>query len=472
MKNIYYTFLTLIAFVCITSCTTSETTNGILVSAPPLGWNSYDSYGLYINEKQTMENLEAFNEKLKPFGYKYFVLDSGWFIEYDSINDGYFDKDKLYRKVHINEYGLLQPSKSFFPNGFKPIIKRCHELGIKFGLHLMRGIPKSVVAANLPIKGTDYKAQDIANLTDTCTWSTLNYGIDVTKPGAQEFYDALIGQLADWGVDFIKYDDIVPHPDEVNAVIKAIEKSGRDITLSLSPGDEVPLEGLDFFRKANMLRVTGDVWDNQNDIDKCFDAWKKWQGMAQPGFWIDMDMVPFGQLQVNCPKPLNATGKETKDEVRHKIRNGEFGFTYPYCGTGWKRESLLSKEQMRTFIVLRAMSASPIFIGGDLPTMDDYSLYLLTNKDILSCNQSGIMGKLILESKQYEIWKNEISDKNGYIGIFNRSDNELSLNIKLTDLNINDNNSTKLYDIFNDKIIQTDHSTIKARDVLFIKYSL
>lgn len=443
----------------------------VLAPAPPMGWNSYDSYGMYINEEQALANLEAFNEKLKPAGYEYFVIDSGWFIEYDPAVDGYFDKDALLKKVHINEFGLLQPSRTFFPNGLQPIIDRCHELGIKFGIHLMRGIPKCAVDADLPVKGTDYTASDIADLRDTCTWSSLNYGIDVSRPGGQEFYDALVGQLAEWGVDFIKYDDIVPHPDEVEAVVKAIEKSGRPIVLSLSPGDEVPAEGLEFFKKADMLRVTGDVWDNQKDIDKCFDAWKKWQGVAEKGFWIDMDMIPFGMLQVNCPKPDAATGEESKAEVRKKIIAGEFGYVYPYCGTGWKRHSLLTEAQMRTFITMRAMSASPMMAGGDLPTIDDYSLSLLTDKDIVNCNQTGVMGVLIAENGDCEVWKTAGTPESGWIGIFNRGEAPASVDLGSLDPEMDD--ETLCYDVFGKRELALGESlSVEAGDVIFIRYSM
>lgn len=438
---------------------------------PPLGWNSYDSYGLYIDEENALKNLEAFNEKLKPFGYEYFVLDAGWFVEYDSIKNGYYDRNRLNRtSIHVNEYGLLQPSKTHFPNGFSPLIKRCHELGIKFGLHLYRGIPKYVVDADLPVKGTEYTARDIVNLTDTCTWSSLCYGIDVTKPGGQQYYDALIEQMAEWGVDFIKYDDIVPHPDEVDAVVTAIKKCNRPILLSLSPGGDVPAEGLEFFRKANMLRVTGDVWDNQKDIDKCFDAWKHWQGMARPGFWLDMDMVPFGNLQVICPEPENASGLGKKD-IQRKIREGEFGYIYPYCGTGWKRKCLLTKDQMRTFITMRAMSASPIMVGGDLPTMDDFSLSLLTNKDILECNQSGVMGSFVCNADSVEVWKTVLPDNNnGWIGIFNRSGNPASVSFSLEDLQLNSSENYKFYDVFACKDCDLNKFDIAPNGVIFLRY--
>jgi len=170
-----------------------------------------------------------------------------------------------------------------------------------------------VVRQNLPIKGTNFRAQDIADTTSICNWCAQNYGVDMSKPGAQEFYNSLLNQMADWGLDFLKYDDIVPFPEEVDAVTKAIAQCGRTIVLSLSPGGDVDPNALDSFKKANMLRVTNDIWDDQLGIDQCFDTWKIWVGKEEPGFWIDMDMIPFGQLQLQNPKPEGLTGLPEKD---------------------------------------------------------------------------------------------------------------------------------------------------------------
>lgn len=167
---------------------------------PPMGWNSFDSYGVYLHEKAALENLEAFAVKLKPHGYEYFVIDAGWFGEFKLQEGTIYAAEKHASKMKFNEFGLLQPSDTYSPNGFKPIIDRCHQLGLKFGLHLMRGIPRAAVKDNVPIKGTEYFARDIADTTSICRWNHQNYGVDMSKPGAQEFYNSLINQMAEWGL--------------------------------------------------------------------------------------------------------------------------------------------------------------------------------------------------------------------------------------------------------------------------------
>lgn len=467
-RIIYFLFITVLV-----SCTSNKSNYESLTQTPPMGWNSFDSYGVYLYEEAAMRNLEAFAEKLKPHGYEYFVIDAGWFGEFELREGTMYAKEKHAKRLNINEYGLLQPSKTYFPNGLKPIINRCHELGLKFGLHLMRGIPKVAFEKNLPIKGTSYTARDIADTINICNWCPQNYGVDMSKPGAQEFYNSLINQMAEWGVDFIKYDDIVPFPQEVQAVVNAIKQCGRPIVLSLSPGGNVDKNALGIFQQANMLRVTRDVWDEQSYIDDCFDAWKKWQGTSGNGFWIDMDMIPFGQLQLMSPKPDFIKGTESFSEIRDIMKKAEKdnkAFEL-LSGKGFNRWCKLSKDQMQTFITLRAMSASPLMMGGDLPTLDDYSLSLITNKEIIACNQNGVMGNLISRQGNVEIWKTPSKDgEYGWIGIFNRSDDSCMIEVASKDLGIN-SNEYSMYDVFNKIQITDNIFNISPNGVVFIKYS-
>jgi len=445
---------------------------GKIAEKPPMGWNSFDSYGVYLHEKAAMDNLEAMAKKLKPYGYEFFVIDAGWFGEFQLKPGTIYPAEKHAKKLNINEYGLLQPSNCYFPNGLKPIIDRCHELGLKFGIHLMRGIPRIAVERNTLIKGTNYRAADIADTTSICVWNHQNYGVNMDKPGAQEFYNSLINQMADWGVDFLKYDDIVPYPKEVEAVANAIANCGRTITLSLSPGGSVDENAIDFFKKGNMLRVTKDIWDEQQGIDQCFDAWRKWQGKEEPGFWIDMDMIPFGQLQLMSPRPDGISENDTKETVQEKLTNGTLTNIELLAGKGWTRWSEFTKDQMYTFITLRALSASPLMMGGDLPSLDEFSLELITNKDILECNQNGVMGNLVFEKDGIETWKTpETKTSNGWVGIFNRSESEIKLTLSKKVLGL-DKETYELHDIWSNNFTNFNAKySIAPHGVVFIKYN-
>ncbi|WP_242155534.1 glycoside hydrolase family 27 protein [Aestuariivivens sediminis] len=443
-----------------------------LAQSPPMGWNSFDSYGVYLHEEAALANLEVFAKKLKPHGYKYFVIDAGWFGEFKLKDGTMYPAEKHATEVNINEYGLLQPSKTYFPNGLQPIIDRCHELGLKFGIHLMRGIPRAAYKKNTPIKGTDYHARDIADTTSICEWNHQNYGVDMSKPGAQEFYNSLINQMADWGVDFLKYDDLVPFPKEVEGVANAIEQCGRPMVYSLSPGNKVDVSAINSFKRAHMLRVTPDIWDDQVGLDQCFDAWRKWQGEEEPGFWIDLDMIPFGKLQLMSPKPEGVNGHESKKDIAKKIESGELSNVELLAGKGWTRQSAFTKDQMYTFITLRALSASPLMMGGDLPTLDDFSLELITHEDVLDCNQNGIMGSLIYDEDNVEIWKTPKKDrKDGWIGIFNRSKSLKSLSFSKSDFNFVDDEEYIIHDIWANKEVDNFYFTINPNGVVFLKYA-
>ncbi len=434
-----------------------------LAPTPPMGWNSFDSYGVYLHEQTALANLEAMATKLKPHGYDYFVIDNGWFGEYKLQPGTLFAAEKHAHHLNLNKYGHFQPSKVYFPNGFKPIVDRARALGIKFGVHLMRGIPRQAYELNLPIKGTKYTARDIANKDpkENCTWCDYCYAVDMTKPGAQEWYDGLVQHIVDLGVDFIKYDDIVEHPDEVEAVAKAIRKTGKPILLSLSPGGTVDPNAISSFKQSNMLRVTKDVWDEQHYIDECFKAWRKWQGKEEPGFWIDMDMIPFGKLQLMSPP--------SADPTRDIMSKGDIAL----AGKGVIRQSQLTKPQMKTFITMRALAASPLMMGGDLPTLDDFSLMLLTDPEMLACNQNGVMGSLVSEKGTLESWNaaKKGTKTEGWVGVFNRANAPAQFVISPELLGLADT-GFRLMEVWSDRAKSFGETiNLHPNGVLFIKYS-
>ena len=441
--------------------TASAATSEALAQTPPMGWNSFDSYGVYLHEDAAFANLEAMADKLLPHGYEYFVIDNGWFGEYTLQEGSIFPAEKHAHDIQIDECGYFQPSEVYFPNGLKPIAERCHELGLKFGVHLMRGIPRKAYKMDLPIKGTRYTARDIAdtNPEENCKWCHYCYAVDMSKPGAQEWYDGLIEHIASMGVDMIKYDDIVAHPDEVEAVAKAIAKTGRPILLSLSPGGKVDPEAIDFFKMGNMLRVTPDVWDEQKYIDLCFDAWRKWEGKEQPGFWVDMDMIPFGQLQLMSPP--------SSDGAKTVMDKGDIAL----AGKGVHRRCQLNSDQMETFITMRALAASPLMMGGDLPTLDEFSLKLITDPDMLACNQNGVMGSLVDEQDGVEIWRSKKRGfaSAGWVGVFNRSIRVKTVELSARRLGFKAEESIRLRDVWKVRQLKLGESVeIPANGVIFV----
>ncbi len=428
-------------------------------TAPFLGWNSYNCYGTQINEKLTWENLEAFIQKLKPHGYEYFVLDAGWYQHYDLKPGEIWPTDGDKSHLTIDEFGRFLPSTGIFPKGFKAIIDYAHKHGVKFGLHLMRGIPREAVEKNLPIKGTKYFARDIANVKDVCSWSKLNYGIDMTKPGAQEYYNSVVELVSSWGVDFIKYDDIVHKPLEINAVADAIEKTGRRIVLSISPGDDIDPKNFDTYRRADMIRISRDIWDLREDIEISFERWDSLVPNADKGFWLDMDMIPFGHIRVNYPI--------TKNKLT--------------ATRGYDRMDYFTFGQRKSFITQRAMAASPLFMGGTLTTSPTSVFELITDSDMLACNQNGVTGKLVTRiatySEKVDVWKvpRKGDNNEGWIGVFNRNPYLELIKFEKLKLGLQPNVKYDLYDIWGKKIIDDAESfifEIPADDVVFIRFKV
>jgi len=452
-------FLVLMLFLIYSLSFAQNSVNfkGFNHNSPFLGWNSYDCYGSNINEKLTHANLDAFIEKLKPYGYEYFVLDAGWFRHFD-LKPGETwptDGDKSY--LNIDEYGRLIPSEELFPNGFNAIIDKAHKHGIKFGLHMMRGIPREVVEKNLPIKGTGYFARDIADVNDTCRWSSQNYGIDMDKPGAQEYYNSVLELVSGWGIDFIKYDDIVHKPLEINAVANAIENCGRKIILSVSPGRHFNPDYIDTYKRADMIRITRDIWDLSDDIQRSFERWEEMQPYSGKEFWLDLDMIPFGHIRVNYPLTYN------------KLESTR----------GYERMDNFSYAQKKTFITQRAMAASPLFMGGTLTSSPNVVFELITNTDMLECNQNSITGELINRVPKYpkvvDIWKTPHKNitNEGWIGIFNRNEYNVLMKFDKEKLGLNKSLTYYLYDIWGKRIIEDAETfifEISGSDVIFIHY--
>jgi len=368
--------------------------------APALGWNSYTGYSIAVTEEELLKNIDFLGEKLLKHGYDTVTVDNGWFLS--GQGEGV--------TIALDKYGRPESHPHFFPRGLKFTIDYAHQKGVKFGIWLLRGINRRAVEENLPVEGTSFHMQDIVNRKSKCPWAAApwwNYGVDMAKHGAQEYYDGLVKKYADMGVDFIKFDDIVPNPDEVDAVAKAIKKCGRPIVLSLSPGDEIKVEHSDAYKKANMVRITSDIWDNRHSLSTAFQRWEAMQTYTGPevGSFLDMDMICFGPLYV-----VNKDG-------------------------GW--ECKFTPDQKRTFMVQRALAASPLMLGGVLYRMDDFSMSLFTNADILRCDQNGAIGRLVHREGKLDVWKTPErgNENNGWIGVFNR-DGGKKMNVELSAKNL------------------------------------
>jgi alpha-galactosidase len=387
---------------------------------PPMGWNSWDSYGTTVREEQVKANADAMARDLASHGWQYIVVDIQWY-EPNAQGHDYAPGAKL----SIDKYGRLLPAVNRFPSsadgsGLKHLADYVHGKGLKFGIHIMRGIPRQAVAANLPIKGTRYNAADIADKDNPCQWNPDMWGVDMTKPGAQAYYASIAELYASWGVDFIKADDMGSHlyqPVEMKALAGAIRKTGRPMVLSISPGP-APLSEAEFFKKyAQMWRISDDFWDDWKLLKKQFDYTRDWaEQVGKNGTWPDADMLPLGRLRITAKEGGGSPTKFTADE-------------------------------QQTVMTLWSIFRSPLMFGGDLPSNDAATTALITNDEVVAVDQRS-SGNHPLESGNIRVWIADVPDsKDHYVALFNLGDNPERLDLPWNKVGI-DASSAEVRDLW------------------------
>ena len=380
----------------------------------PMGWNSYDYYDTNVTEKDVLSNAEFMAKHLKPYGWEYVVVDIQWYA-YDTatMRDQY--QYIPFGRNEMDAFGRLLPCPDKFPSsvggaGFKSLADKIHALGLKFGIHVMRGIPRMAAHQHMPILGCDATADQVADPSSVCEWNPDMYGVRNT-PAGQAYYDSILQLYAEWGVDFIKVDDICStgfHPHrgygrkhEVEMLCKAIEKCGRKIVLSLSPGPAAVEESWHYSRYANMWRITDDFWDNWDTLLDMFTRCEKWQDHVHPGSWPDCDMLPLGKV-----------GKHFGEE----------------------RSTRFTREEQKTMMTLWCIFGSPLMLGAELTKLDDWTLSLLQNEKLLRLENGHFVSRQVLRSKESCIWA-AVDPKTGerYVALFNLSGKEKTMEISLAE---------------------------------------
>ncbi|MGO4496146.1 glycoside hydrolase family 27 protein [Paenibacillus sp. 2RAB27] len=370
-------------------------------ATPPLGWNSWDCYGAAVTEEEVRGNAQYMAEHLKPFGWEYIVVDIQWY-EPGAISSAY----RPYVPLEMDAFSRLLPAVNRFPSaadgqGFKPLADYVHSLGLKFGIHIMRGIPRQAVHADTPLFGTNASARSIAKTWDgaICKWNTDMYGVDPVKEGAQAYYDSLFQLYASWGVDYVKVDDIADsllygiQLDEIQLIRKAIDTCGRPMVLSLSPGP-APLEFAEELKaNANIWRMTDDFWDIWRLLYGMFERCEKWAPHVGSGSWPDCDMLPLGHIG---------------------IRSVDGG-----ASDRWTR---FTKDEQKTMMTLWAIFRSPLMFGGELRDNDEWTLSLLTNEEVLDVLRNGRDPHQLYREEERIVWTTEGTDGVRYVALFNAGD--------------------------------------------------
>ncbi len=395
--------------------------NDFAVTAP-MGWNSYDYYDTTVTQADVIANADFMAEKLKKSGWEYIVVDIEWY----SNDAGTRRKEYQYipfGDVQMDEYGRMQPSPIRFPSsvdgsGFKWLADYIHAKGLKFGIHIMRGIPRDAAHRHLPIYASTYTADEAADAFSICGWNPDMYGVKDNEAG-QAYYDSIISMYAEWGVDFIKCDDIwdswmCKEPlkfsgwHETRMLHEAILKCGRPIVLSLSPGPAHVDRAWNYSEHANMWRITDDFWDNWEALKDMFTRCERWQDHVKKGCYPDCDMLPLGFL-----------GK----------------------GFGQERRTNFTEDEQRTMLTLWCIFGSPLMLGCELIKLDDETLKLITDEQILGLLAEGRHGRQLVHTDRFAAWINEPTekkavDKGSYIALFNLDDERRHVSFNAADYEV------------------------------------
>ena len=377
----------------------------------PMGWNSWDCYGAAVTEDIVRKNADFMAKHLKKYGWEYITVDIQWY-EPDVKTHEYTP----FAKLCIDEYSRVIPAENRFPSsaggkGFAPLAEYVHSLGLKFGIHIMRGIPRQAVYERSKIKGTDKTAADIAKTDSICAWNTDMYGVDPAKPGAKEYYNSIFELYASWGVDFVKCDDIARElPKEESELImlsNSLKGCGRDMVLSLSPGPAL-LEKAELYKQvSNMWRITDDFWDSWQLLYNMFERCEKWEPHNGAGHWADADMLPIGYIKQDYSPDI--TTQFTKDE-------------------------------QVTMLTLWSIFRSPLIIGGEMTKFDDFTMSLLTNEGILKMHRNARHSHQVwrreMNGSEIVLWTAADAEGGQYAALFNIGENSADISVPLTELEI------------------------------------
>jgi hypothetical protein len=355
----------------------SAANNG-LGQTPYMGWSSWSSFHKSINEALIRSEADAMAANLKPFGYTYINMDSGWTTKnFDSNGRPTWDTSK-------------------FPSGIPALASYVHSKGLKLGIYLKPGLSTTVLAANSVILGTSIHVRDIAIPSvpgDTETGDSVK--IDFTKPGADLYVESIVNQIASWKVDFVKMDFTGPGGGNIPAdsreymqhFMAAIEKIGYPLWVELS--NSLSFANVTTWQQvANGWRIDGDIesgvsgtltkWSN---VAKRFHDAPKWAPFAAPGGWSDFDAL---QLGAGSHDGLTVTERQT-------------------AATVW------------------AISCAQFFTGADLRHLDSTDLAMLTNTEVIAVDQSGNVGTPISQASSQQVWRtqNPNADHSFTVALFN-----------------------------------------------------
>jgi len=369
---------------------------------------------LQVTEAEVKAIADYMEEHLKHLGWEYVVIDFLWYVKDLTVENWQYNDS-----IIVDRYGRMRPRPDYFPSSaadssFKQLADYIHSKGLKFGIHLMRGIPKIAVLKNLPIKGTDYRAQDISSADDLTPWYQEMYSVEMDRPGAQEYYNSLIELYASWGVDFIKIDGIAANPfrpDEIEGYYNAVKNCKREIVISLSPGPSLLSEADTYISFSNMWRMRNDSWDYWSVIPDMMSIAENWNQYRSPGHWPDADMLPLGKISIRS----EAT----------------------YLPNQVERYCRLTEDEQYTMMTFWTIFRSPLIFGGHLPENDQFTFDLITNPEVIYINQHSENNRQLFYKNNTRAWAAD-DPENGdkFLALFNLNSSAKTITVTWSELGI------------------------------------
>jgi alpha-galactosidase len=353
---------------------------------PPMGWSSWNCWGDAVSQELVLSSARAMADKgLREHGWTYVNIDDGW------------------QGPRGGEFNALQPNKKF-PD-MKALADTIHSLGLKLGIY------------SSPWRGTyaGYIGGSADNADGTSPWVVAGdvnefYHLNKdskapdAKPtwvnwkfGQYSFATQDARQWAKWGVDYLKYDWFPNDVVHVKEMADALHATGRDIVYSLSNTgiyDNAP----DYVRMAEVWRTTGDIVDTWDSVSRNGFSQDRWAAYTGPGHWSDPDMLVLGYV-------------------------------------GWGPDlhvTRLTPDEQYSHMSLWCLLSSPLLLGCDVARLDDFTLSLLTNDEVLAINQDSL-GKQATQFSNIDgkvVYAKTLEDGSIAVGLFNRGETETVVSVK------------------------------------------
>ncbi len=346
---------------------------------PPLGWNSWNCWGSRVDADKVLRSARAMVASgLVDYGWAYINIDDAWQGKRGGPFNGIQGNDK-------------------FPD-MKDLSGQVHKMGLKLGIY---STPWTTSYAN-HIGGSAENPEGTWERPTLPKKGNVNKKILPWAIGKYSFARNDARQWAAWGIDYLKYDWNPNEEPETREMYEALRESGRDIVLSLS--NSTPFSNAPALSKmANCWRTTGDIRDTWDSMSKKGFGEDKWASLAGPGHWNDPDMLVVG-----------------------------------YVGWGQPHPTRLSPDEQYTHITLWSLLAAPMLLGCDLEQLDEFTLNLLTNDEVLAVNQDplGKQGLFISEEGDLRVYAKDLEDGTKAVGLFNLGGSPAHVSVSWRDLHI------------------------------------